>query len=224
MKHLFKTYIIVFIHHFICCVPNAAAQTTENTNEKLNYLHQDGYAKAIKYAEKENKPVLVFFHSKDCHKCEDFSAEVLGSDTFTRVVKSKYVAINADIGNRDARKAAEGFSVRTLPFIVLLHPSNTKFYYICSMSMDIDTMLNQIDQFTTAKNIYDQIQLLSSTNNISIDSASAEIARNYARKDYTKYKDEAALHCTTRTLGIEFFSKFKDIYIKEWQIQEKKSQ
>lgn len=205
-------------------MPYAAAQTPEKAGKKLNYLQNEGYAKALKYAAYENKPVLLFFNSHDCHQCEKFSSEVMESDTFINTIKGKFVAVNASINNDDAKKAAIKFGVLKLPLLLLMHSANPEFYYICEMTMNADSMAKQADVFTAAKNLYDQILLMTTTNKISSDSASAAIARNYAKRDYTKYKDnEAVSHCKSRTLDIKFFTKFKDIYIQEWEIQKKKA-
>ncbi len=223
MIYIYKTILFLFISSTLS-IQFAASQTPEKPSKKLNYLKNEDYAKAIKYAATENKPVLLFFNSHDCHQCEKFSAEVMESDTFVKSIKNKFVAVNASVNNDDAKKAAIKFGVVKLPLLVLLHSSNQEFFYICEMTMNVDSMSKQADAFTAAKNLYDQILLMSSTNKISLDSASAAIARNYAKRDYTKYKDDGAtLHCKSRTLDIKFFVKFKDIYIQEWEIQKKKA-
>ncbi len=223
MKHIYNTILFVLIS-MVLSISFAVAQTPAKPSKKLNYLQSDGYAKALKYAATENKPVLLFFNSHDCHQCEKFSSEVMESDTFIKAIKGKFIAVNASVNNDDAKKAAIKFGVMKLPLLVMMHSAMPEFFYICEMTMNADSMGKQADAFTAAKNLYDQILLMTSTNKISNDSASAEIARNYAKRDYTKYKDnEATLHCKSRTLDIKFFTKFKDIYIQEWEIQKKKA-
>ncbi len=223
MKHIYNTIILVFISTALG-IAVAGAQTPAKTSKKLNYLQKDGYAKAIKYAATENKPVLLFFNSHDCHQCEKFSIEVMESDTFIKSIKGKFIAINASVNNDDAKKAAIKFGVMKLPLLVMMHTANPEFFYICEMTLNADSMSKQADAFTASKNLYDQILLMSNTNKISLDSASAAIARNYAKRDYAKFKDDAVvLHCKARTLNIKFFAKFKEIYIQEWEIQKRKA-
>ncbi len=187
-------------------------------------MTEGNLTKAIEFAQQNNRPILLYFNSIDCHGCEVFSSEVMANDSVVLALKNKYVCVNATVETRDGRKYSKKFKVYNLPQLVLLTPDQ-KVHFIVEMKLDKKHTIRQTNNFLSVGGMRDQVLLLQSTKQITWEEACVEIGASYARLDYRKNPDGQALEMVyDRTLNMEMFAKLNEAYLDEWHVQKRKNQ
>ncbi|MDP6612509.1 MAG: thioredoxin family protein [Candidatus Hydrothermarchaeota archaeon] len=77
------------------------------------------YDEGLRIAERENKPVLVYFWAVWCGFCKKMDEEVLPASEVSRAIEEKFVPVNLDVDLKDNSKLIAKYRVVGTPTFVI---------------------------------------------------------------------------------------------------------
>lgn len=87
-------------------------------------LFGDDYVDAMKRANRENKPSVLYFYSNYCPYCNAMDKQVLADKEISGLLKNEVVYLRVDVEKREALAGLYG--IRGYPTTLLLEPSGER--------------------------------------------------------------------------------------------------
>lgn len=99
--------------------------------------------KGFEIAQKENKPIAVYFLAEWCTFCEEFQSKTLGDTQVKKVLEEDFVLVMMDLDID--KEVANKYGVNTAPYILFLD-GNGRIIDRISGSVDASTILSIVTQ------------------------------------------------------------------------------
>ncbi len=131
VKRIFSAIISFLIITVIMITPSYAARPGD-----LTWLD---YYEGLQKAQKENKPVFIYFYRIGCPQCKILNEEILTDETIKKTLRENFILIQIDgegsKKQRDAsgkivteRQLAKDYSVVAYPLVWFLQPDGKQIY------------------------------------------------------------------------------------------------
>ncbi len=126
-KKLMSILVLIVIIAFAWGTYNIALKDFRLTDTNYTYLggltwyhSASGLNKGLQDAQKENKPVLMYFWAVWCQYCAEFDANTLGNPQVKNILQSDYVLVAMDL---DVDKdVANTYRVSYPPYVIFMDP------------------------------------------------------------------------------------------------------
>jgi hypothetical protein len=191
---------------------NVSAQSAE----KFTYMDNMPASQIFGDALKENRPVLVFVHSKHCMSSRKFNREIMNLEAVAVFFKTNFKCMNADVGTKNGNRFAKIHDLLNMPALMLYSPDK-KMSYLCHLKLDHEYVLNQAVSFLNAFNIREQIKQFRFTNKVTKKEAAMAIGRSYALIDFRRNEKEKSKNMYYFAMQMRLFKSFAIGYNDEWE-------
>ncbi len=126
-KKLMSILVLVVIIAFAYGTYNIALKNFRLTDTNYTYLggltwyhSSSGLEKGLQDAQKENKPILMYFWAVWCQYCAGFQTNTLGNPQVKNVLQNDYVLVAQDL---DAdRDVSNTYGVTAPPYLIFMDP------------------------------------------------------------------------------------------------------
>ncbi len=129
-KKLISILVLVLIISFAYYSFNTAVQNFTLSDKNNSYLggikfHRAaaGLEEGFHIAQKENKPIMMYFWAIWCQYCAKFQTDTLGNPQVRSVLENDYVLVAMDLDID--REVAQQYGVSYPPYLVFMDPNGT---------------------------------------------------------------------------------------------------
>ncbi|MSQ79705.1 MAG: hypothetical protein EXR21_08535 [Flavobacteriaceae bacterium] len=182
---------------------------------KLGFMYSMPLPKVTAIAKRLNKPIVIYLNSQNCSDSKRFSREVLNMPTVTKLLRTKYVCLNANVDSNFGNAIARKYKKLVMPVIIIINPDEN-WEYCCNLDLDTLNLLSQLNAFYAAFSLQEEIKFLVRTSSMNFNEASDKIASYYADR-YIKENKEKSVEefLLSQTLGLEYFTRYSKTFVLE---------
>ncbi len=204
-----------FIAILWCLTVTQTVTSQQFLSTKLGFMYSMPIAKVSELAKRLNMPVLVYMNSQNCSDSKRFSREVLNMPTVIKLLRTKYVCMNANVDSSYGSAMARKYQKLIMPVVVLISPDGN-LEYCCNLNLDTLNLITQLNAFYTACSLRDAINLMVRTSSMKFNAASDKIASYYTDRYMKEYKTiPVDVFLRSQTLGLEYFKRYSKTFVAE---------
>ncbi|MFA4957502.1 MAG: thioredoxin family protein [Candidatus Methanoperedens sp.] len=126
-KKLLSIFVLVLILSFAYFSYKTALNNFTLSDKNNSYLggiqfHRaaEGLKESFQIAQKENKPVMMYFWAIWCQYCARFQTDTLGNPQVKKILEEEYVLVAMDLDID--REVAQKYGVSYPPYLVFMDP------------------------------------------------------------------------------------------------------